>query len=293
MYFSTNPEKIEVTDPLCKTIEPHTKKEYKREIAFDGGSDNSSDNDLPHIENILKKGNVPDVCTEFESSSSLSVDSREGTEIASWMDAETEEPIKYQRKRRYINYSVFKDLQAISVKEVPLGMDGTIIYEVPQNNILNLDNCKGARPWCNAQSSKSKEFDRGPRILFNCCGSYFCMNKYCKNICDFGVTQKVFRSKDNAIFCLICNFPATYIQCDARLVIEKDNFRKINTCKHNGTHNCVVETEGRMDKYSIELVNNKYPKLAHESIVWQELQKEKLQDSSRITTRTHRYKLHR
>ena len=132
--------------------------------------------------------------------SSLSGDSRAGTEITSWIDVETEEPIKYQRKHRYINSSVFIYLQPISVKELPLGIDDTIIYEVPfkfENSILNLDNCKGTPPWCKSQSSKSKEFDRDPRLLFNCRGSYVCMNKNCKNICDFGVNQKDFCSKDN------------------------------------------------------------------------------------------------
>ena len=71
----------------------------------------------------MKKDNVPDVCTEFDSSSSsFSGGSRARTEINSWIDAETEESIKYQGKGRYINCSVFKDLQAISVKEVPLGV---------------------------------------------------------------------------------------------------------------------------------------------------------------------------
>ena len=104
----------------------------------------------------------------------------------------TEEPIKCQGKRRCISFSIFKDLQVISVKEVPLGIDYTMIYEVPQNNILNLDSCKGAWPWCKSQSSESKEFDVGPRLLFNCRGSYVCMNKNCKKICDFGVNQNDF-----------------------------------------------------------------------------------------------------
>ena len=70
MSFSTNPEIIEVTDCPCKTIEPHTIKSYKKKIHFDDDGNNFSDNDLPHIETILKKDNVADVCTEFESSSS-------------------------------------------------------------------------------------------------------------------------------------------------------------------------------------------------------------------------------
>ena len=141
MSFSTNPEIIEVTDSACKKIEPLKTKTYKREIDSDDDSEDSSDKDLPHIETILETDNIPDVCTQFESSSSsLSDNSHTGTEITSWMDAKIEEPVKYQG---YINSSVFKDLQSISVKEVPLGIDGTIIYEVPQNKILNQNNCKG------------------------------------------------------------------------------------------------------------------------------------------------------
>ena len=62
------------------------------------------------------------------------------------------------------------------------------------------------------------------------------------------------------------------MQCDARLVIEKDNFRKIIVSKHYGNHTCVLETKWRVDKHSFESVNNKYPKLTHESIVRQEVQ---------------------
>ena len=62
MSFSANPKIIQVTDSPCKTIDPHKKKAYKREIDFDDDSGNSSYNDLPHIETILKKDNVADVC---------------------------------------------------------------------------------------------------------------------------------------------------------------------------------------------------------------------------------------
>ena len=62
------------------------------------------------------------------------------------------------------------------------------------------------------------------------------------------------------------------MQCDARLVIEKDNFRKIIVCKYYGTHTCVLETKWRVDKHSFESVNNKYPNLTHESIVRQGVQ---------------------
>ena len=46
------------------------------------------------------------------------------------MDAGTEVPIKNQRKCKYIHSSVFKDLKAISVKDVPLNIDGSIIYKI-------------------------------------------------------------------------------------------------------------------------------------------------------------------
>ena len=45
------------------------------------------------------------------------------------------------------------------MKDVPLNIDGSIIYKIIQHNILSLDNCKGALPWSKVQSSKSKEFE--------------------------------------------------------------------------------------------------------------------------------------
>ena len=62
MSFSANPKIIQVKDCPCKTIDPHKIKAYKREIDFDDDSGNSSYNDLPHIETILKKDNVADTC---------------------------------------------------------------------------------------------------------------------------------------------------------------------------------------------------------------------------------------
>ena len=62
MSFSTNPEIIQVADSPCRTIDPHKMKACKREIDFDDDSGNSSYNDLPNIETILKKDNVVDVC---------------------------------------------------------------------------------------------------------------------------------------------------------------------------------------------------------------------------------------
>ena len=84
MSFLTNPEVVEITDYSCKTTEPHVIKTYKREVHFDDYSGNSSENDFPHIEVILKRDNVSYVYTEFESpSSSLSGGSSTHAKITS------------------------------------------------------------------------------------------------------------------------------------------------------------------------------------------------------------------
>ena len=153
-----------------------------------------------------KKDDEADLCTELESpSSSWSWSWSAETEVNSCIDTETEKPIKYQGKRKYINSSIFKDCQTISLKELPRDIDSTVIYEVPQNKISSLYNCKVYELGVKLKAV------RGCRLLFDYRGSYICMNKNCKSICDFVGNQKDFCLKDNDVYCLICSFPATYI----------------------------------------------------------------------------------
>ena len=96
--------------------------------------------------------------------------------------AHDESPIKFKRPRRYINNQVFENVPIQYVENIRVGFDGTVIYVVPENTNGELKACKGGRPLCKAQSSKIKEYTKGPRLLLNYRGSYICKNKNCNNI---------------------------------------------------------------------------------------------------------------
>ena len=106
-----------------------------------------------------------------------------------------EPPIKFKGPRRYINTQVFKNVSVQYVENVPVDIDGLVVYVVPENPNSELKACEGGRSWCNAQISKIKECTEGPRLLLNCRGSYICKKKRkkkCKNIGDFGINQREF-----------------------------------------------------------------------------------------------------
>ena len=124
---------------------------------------------------------------------------------------------------------------------VPVEIDGIVIYVVPENSDGDLKACcKGGQSWCKAQSSKIKEYTKGPRLLLNCRGN-ICKNKNCKNIGDFDLNQQEFLHTNENVFCSICGVDASYIRCDAGLILERNVEKKIITCKHYGTHTCAVE----------------------------------------------------
>ena len=104
--------------------------------------------------------------------------------------------VSYIGRRKYIHGLVFENIQAIKCDSVLPDIDDTVVYEVPIGSSGKLTHCKGLRPWGYTQSSKSKEFKNGPRLLFNCKGSYCCKNIKCLNISDFGVHRVEFQKKD-------------------------------------------------------------------------------------------------
>ena len=86
---------------------------------------------------------------------------------------------------------VFENIQAIKCYSVPPDIDDTVAYEVPIGSSGKLTHCKGLRPWGYAQSSQSKEFKNGSRLLFNCRGSYCCKNiKYLNRVESYRKTIK-------------------------------------------------------------------------------------------------------
>ena len=133
--------------------------------------------------------------------------------------------------------------------------------------------CQCGRPWCKAQGSKIKEYTHGPRLLLNCRNSYICKNKNCKNIGIFVINQQEFSYKGKNVVCSICGTHASHIRCDARLIFERNVEKKIITCKHYGTHTCGVELEGRVKKDELRSINQNFPKLTHEAIIRQKVQR--------------------
>ena len=181
--------------------------------------------------------------------------------------AHDEPPIKFQGPRRYINNQVFENVSIQYVENVPVDFDGIVINVVPENSNGDLKTCKGGRPWCKAQSSKIKECTKGPRLLLNCRGIYIYKNKNCNNVGNFSINEREFSYKNKNVFCLICGVDASYIRCDARLVLERNVEKKTITCKHYGTHICAVELKGRVKKDELKLTSEKFPKLTRETII--------------------------
>ena len=158
------------------------------------------------------------------------------------------------------------------VENVPVDIDGTVIYVVPENSNGELKACKCGRPWFKAESSKIREYTKGPRLLLNCRGSYICKSKNCKNIGDLGLNQRDLSYKNENLVCSVCGVDASYIRCDAKLILERNVEKKIITCKHYGTYTCAVEVKGRVKKDELKSISEKFPKLTREVIIRQKVQ---------------------
>ena len=95
--------------------------------------------------------------------------------------------ITYRRKRKYVHHYVYDDVQSITCDFVPDDINGTTVFIVPLQASAKMKNCKGTRLQGYGQTSKSKSFTKGPRLLYNCRGSCCCANVKCANITDFGI----------------------------------------------------------------------------------------------------------
>ena len=109
--------------------------------------------------------------------------------------------IEYRGLKKYINPLIFQNFPVQVVEGVPDDIDDIYVYEVPQKS--DLSNCKGKKPWCKAQSSKSSAFTEGPRLIMNCRGSYICVNKNCPNTSDIGVNRSDFMIENGIPVCCI------------------------------------------------------------------------------------------
>ena len=120
--------------------------------------------------------------------------------------------------------------------------------------------------------SKSKQFEKGPRLLFNCRGSYLCNNSECPNIQDFGINRTDFEKTSNdETICRICGNTASFFECEARLILEQDSQNKTVKCKHHGEHTCPKTVTGR--KENLKEMTDQFPRLSREGLIRQEVQK--------------------
>ena len=147
------------------------------------------------------------------------------------------------------------------VGQVPNDIDGICIFEVPIQD--NLNNCKGGRPWGKQISCRSKLFKE---LLVTCRVSFMCRNTNCENIMDFGINRSDFTKRNDKAICSICESDAIFVPCNARIFIEKNVGKKVNTVKHFGYHTS-PPLKGRPDKTEIEKILDIEPSLTRETII--------------------------
>ena len=159
-------------------------------------------------------------------------------------------------------------LKIFKCDSVPPDIDDTLVYEVPIGSSGKLTHCKGLRPWDYTQSSKSKEFKNGPRLIFNCGGEYCCKNIKGLNMSDFGVNCVEFQTKDDQAICALCGDQAAFIPI----------------CKHYGIHSCLLKQIGR--NKDAEDIARSFPWITRESFIRQKVQQELEENSSRDAVET-------
>ena len=225
----------------------------------------SSEEDLPEIPIAGRNKTNSDITTSTNIIQNLSSDTSDEFEDVN---------VSYIGRRKCIHGLAFEDIHAIKCDSVSPDIDDTVVYEVPVGSSGKLAHCKGLRPWGYAQSSKSKEFKNGPRLLFNCRGIYCCKNIRCLKISDFGVNRVEFQKNDDQTICSLCGDQAAFIPCTGRLILEKDTIAKKITCKHYGIHSCLLERKGR--NKDAEDIARTFPRVTRESFIRQKVQQETL-----------------
>ena len=76
-----------------------------------------------------------------------------------------------------------------------------------------------------------------------------------------------FQQKEGVMICSLCGEKAAYLPSEGRLILEKDNEKKIITAKNYRTHLCSIEVTGR--NKDVSKIAREFPCLTRESIVRQ------------------------
>ena len=115
-----------------------------------------------------------------------------------WIQGRMTGDISYMGKRKHVHDYVYDDVQPITCDFVPDDINGTTVYIVPLQASGKMNN------WEYSQTSKSKSFTRGLKLLYNCRGSYCYTNVKCANITDFEINRLEFQQKEGAVICSLC-----------------------------------------------------------------------------------------
>ena len=115
-----------------------------------------------------------------------------------------------------------------------------------------------------AKLAKASRSRRGQDYYTNVERTYCCTNVKCANITDFGINRLDFQQKEGVMMCSLCGEKAEYLHRDGRLILEKDNQKKIITAKHYGTHSCPIAVKDHSK--DVSKIAKKFPRLTRESL---------------------------
>ena len=86
------------------------------------------------------------------------------------------------------------------------------------------------------------------------------------------LTVPNFKKKYDQTICSLRGDQAAFIPCRGRFILEKDTNVKKITCKHYGTHSCLLERKGR--NKDAEDIARSFPWATRESFIRQKVQQE-------------------
>ena len=171
---------IELSDSLCKVGNYNAKVKY--------GAVSKTESEIIHNDMMLySKETISIPSDDNDYITDIEEEGFYDNDITSKF--KSTEDIIFCGSKKYISPDIF-NIPVFKLNSVPDDINDLAVYEVPIQETLA--NCKGLRPSCTSQTSKSSTFTKGPCLLLNCRGCYICTNTRCPNIQDFGVNRHDF-----------------------------------------------------------------------------------------------------